>query len=97
MIYNYPYYNESNENIQNNYLKNFSFKNDDFNNKKNTINNYEKNQTESRNASDDNIINIFGIELAFDELIILSLLFLLYTEDVKDIGLYMVLILLLLN
>lgn len=79
------YLNSTKEKINNNYYK------------ENTTDNFEKISSESRDAPDDTIINIFGIKLAFDDLIILGLLYILYTEDVKDISLYIVLILLLLN
>ena len=91
------YYNKKNDLIKNIYLNNSE---ENVNNKyyqENNIDNLKKTQEESRNSSDDTIINVFGIKLAFDDLIILGLLYLLYTEDVKDISLYIVLILLLLN
>ena len=47
--------------------------------------------------SDDPIIDIFGIKLYLDDIIILCLLFILYKEDVKDEMLFIALILLLLN
>ncbi len=112
MIYDYPYhrnylrhkynlYNNTNyinrSNIKNDYHSNF----DEINKKDfqdanttdyfNTLNNKDK-----RN-SNDTILNILGIELCIDDLIILGVLYLLYTEGVKDIGLYIVLILLLIN
>lgn len=40
-------------------------------------------------------INIFGLELHFDDLLILGLLFFLYKEEVKDNYLYIVLLMLL--
>lgn len=43
------------------------------------------------------IINILGMELYLDDIIILCLLFILYKEDVKDEMLFIALILLLLN
>ena len=75
--------------------------NDNFNTKNNLIAKEEKTIIDENNdrykSDDDTIINIFGIKLAFDDLLILGLLYLLYMEDVKDISLYIVLILLLLN
>ena len=41
--------------------------------------------------------DLFGIKLYFDDVLILSLLFFLYNEDVKDEGLFLALILLLIS
>lgn len=41
--------------------------------------------------------DLFGIKLYFDDVLILSLLFLLYNEEVKDEGLFLALILLLIS
>lgn len=41
--------------------------------------------------------NIFGINVSFDDLIILGLLFFLYIENVEDDGLFIVLFLILLS
>lgn len=61
----------------------------------------------TNNIKNNNIINIennseecfeiFGIKLYFDDLLILTLLFFLYQEEVKDTYLYIALILLLLS
>ena len=40
---------------------------------------------------------LFGIKLYFDDILILSLLFFLYKEDVKDEGLFLALVLLLIS
>jgi len=47
--------------------------------------------------TDNNFFSILGIKLYFDDLIILALLFFLYNEGVKDDGLFICLILLLLS
>ncbi len=47
--------------------------------------------------SDNPILELFGIKLYLDDIIILCLLFLLYKEDVKDEMLFIALILLLLT
>lgn len=94
------YNNKKNDLIKNNYLNNNKENITNEYCQENTMDNLEENQKELqefRSSSDDTIINLFGIKLAFDDLIILGLLYLLYTEDVKDISLYIVLILLLLN
>lgn len=41
--------------------------------------------------------DLFGIKLYFDDVLILSLLFFLYKEDVKDEGLFLALVLLLIS
>jgi len=46
---------------------------------------------------DSGIINLFGINLNSDDILIIGLLFLLYTEGVKDQGLFISLIMLLLD
>jgi len=57
---------------------------------------------ESRNNSnskddDDVWFDLFGIKLYFDDVLILSLLFFLYKEEVKDEGLFLALVLLLIS
>lgn len=47
--------------------------------------------------SDDVILNIFGIDLYWDDILILLIILFLYTEGVKDFYLYVALILLLLT
>lgn len=96
MIYNSPYYNN-----KYNFYKKYNYSKNIFN--ENLISeNKEKNKIELKTKkydknNNDGIINILGINLAFDDLLILGLLYFLYQENVKDIGLYIVLILLLLN
>lgn len=62
----------------------------------------EKNSNTSQNRSisqsDDNVwLDLFGIKLYFDDVLILSLLFFLYKEEVKDEGLFLALVLLLIS
>ena len=55
-------------------------------------------QSRSKQKSDDNIwFDLFGIKLYFDDVLILSLLFFLYKEEVKDEGLFLALVLLLIS
>ena len=42
-------------------------------------------------------LDVFGIKLYFDDVLILSLLFFLYKEEVKDDGLFLALVLLLIS
>ena len=56
------------------------------------------NQNRSALRSDDNVwLDLFGIKLYFDDVLILSLLFFLYKEEVKDEGLFLALVLLLIS
>ncbi len=55
-------------------------------------------QSRSKQKSDDNVwFDLFGIKLYFDDVLILSLLFFLYKEEVKDEGLFLALVLLLIS
>ena len=55
-------------------------------------------QSRLKQESDDNVwFDLFGIKLYFDDVLILSLLFFLYKEEVKDEGLFLSLILLLIS
>lgn len=49
------------------------------------------------NKAKDNFIELFGINLYFDDILIICLLFFLYQEKVKDTELFICLILLLLT
>lgn len=106
MVYNYPYHRNY---FNNNFYSNTDFTNE--NDLKETGENLSKkentsleNTTENiidknndRCSTDDTIINILGIKLSFDDLLILGLLYILYSEGNKDISLYIVLILLLMS
>lgn len=48
-------------------------------------------------SNDDNILEIFGIKLHFDDILLICLIFFLYNEGVQDQSLFIVLILLLLS
>lgn len=106
MVYNYPYHrdyynNNFYHNIQNTNEDNFKNNYEDFSKKdNNNLENTNENKIDKNNdrfSNDDTIINILGIKLSFDDLLILGLLYILYTEGNKDISLYIVLILLLLS
>lgn len=45
----------------------------------------------------DFVLDLFGLKLYFDDVLILSLIFFLYKEDVKDEGLFLSLVLLLIS
>lgn len=59
----------------------------------------KSNQTYNKNNEPNEKVwlDLFGIKLYFDDVLILSLLFFLYKEDVKDEGLFLALILLLIS
>lgn len=57
----------------------------------------EENRNCNFKEDDDEVFEIFGIKLHFDDLLIIALLFFLYKEEVKDQYLYISLILLLLS
>ncbi len=109
--YNINNNNKTSHSIENDYNQTSSIIND-INENKNTeenISSVQSNRSYSNNIfpfsfdfngfsnSDDPIIDIFGIKLYLDDIIILCLLFILYKEDVKDEMLFIALILLLLN
>ncbi len=57
-----------------------------------------KNESCSKNQKkDDYWLDIFGIKLYYDDVLILSLLFFLYKEEVKDEWLFLALVLLLIS
>lgn len=55
-------------------------------------------RSSNKSISDDNFwFDLFGIKLYFDDVLILSLIFFLYKEEVKDEGLFLALVLLLIS
>lgn len=92
--FNYPFYKSNYNTIQEN-LKNYNIKKSF---EEETIASEEKkDQRNNINREEEQFISILGIHLHFDDLIILALLFFLYNEGVKDEGLFICLILLLLT
>ncbi len=59
--------------------------------------NLTKNPNINLPPNKDFVLDIFGLKLYFDDVLILSLLFFLYKEDVKDNGLFLALVLLLIS
>ena len=57
----------------------------------------ENRSTKNAKQEDPVWLDIFGIKLYFDDVLILSLLFFLYKEEVKDEGLFLALVLLLIS
>lgn len=85
--YSYPY---SQSQVQNNINKNNTCQLD---NKKEEINKKKCIQ----DPKDVVWLDLFGIKLYFDDVLILSLLFFLYKEEVKDEGLFLALVMLLIS
>ena len=70
--------------------------NPSYENKKNE-NNIESKNSSKQKSNDTVWFDLFGIKLYFDDVLILSLLFFLYKEEVKDEGLFLALVLLLIS
>ena len=81
-------------NTQNVFKENFSVLNKNVENQKKCN---DTNNTNSSSYKSEEIFNILGLNLHFDDLLIICLLLFLYNEDVKDNYLYFALILLLLS
>lgn len=62
-------------------------------------NNNIQSNTSSKNLppNKDFVLDLFGLKLYFDDVLILSLIFFLYKENVKDEGLFLALVLLLIS
>ena len=54
-------------------------------------------ESKSTKSSEQVWLDLFGIKLYFDDVLILSLLFFLYQEEVKDEGLFLALVMLLIS
>lgn len=87
---------------------NFSGNQNNNNFQKNSPNEIKNNSVSSEKMSNnskkqnlppnkDFVLDLFGLELYFDDVLILSLIFFLYKEDVKDEGLFLALVLLLIS
>lgn len=94
----------SNNTILRNDSKNISKNNNYYSKKDNSDNNNDNNNNNSNNNENECIgefnnsfFEIFGLKLAFDDLLIIAMLFFLYKEEVNDTYLYIALILLLLT
>lgn len=59
--------------------------------------NFEKKQNKSNSNESDYLFDLFGLKLYFDDILILSLLYFLYSEGVKDEMLFICLLLLLIT
>ncbi len=102
--HNFPHYSPANSQYENNqYYKNDTYhKNDSYyknyqyhKNEKNAQENVESNHISSND--DIPIFQLFGINLYFDDILLICIIFFLYKEGVKDESLFIALILLLLS
>ena len=100
MIFHPPFYNPPyfyNPTYRRNYINNYERKQPNINkkdsdNSTNKVSNYD-----TRNSNNNEFIEIFGIKLFFDDILILCLLFFLYKQNVNDPLLFIALLLLLLS
>ena len=93
-MFNFPYFGYP---YHNPYYKYYRNPNNYVNIQKNCDENVQRacNSLDNNNDSDKPIFELFGIKLYSDDLIILTVLFLLYEQNVKDEMLYIILFLLL--
>lgn len=89
-------YNDTNRNTNTNYHHNEKTINEKRNHNNNIIYNQENNMN-NKKEKDDTIFEIFGIKLHYDDILLICLIFFLYTEGVKDEFLFIALVLLLLS
>lgn len=89
-----PYYNRNYYNKYGNSNKNYNNTTQDYTEKSNYDIHTEKSTT---NKNGQAFLSIFGLDLYFDDILILCILFSLYTEGVKDEMLFICLLLLLLT
>lgn len=108
MIFNNPY---KYQQYYNNYYKNFNKQNGNLLKPYNTVptltsqdknfnvaNNLNDNLSKKTNKSNDTeYIDILGIKLRYDDILLILLIYFLYSENVKDMYLFFILILLLLS
>lgn len=99
--YPFPYYNNY---YRNNYYKNYTQPVLDLRNKnipepEPSVSSTSKpdNRNSNKLDSDKAWLDLFGIKLYFDDVLILSLLYFLYNENVKDEGLFLSLVMLLIS
>lgn len=89
----YPNYNMNHNSIQKNVENTDNFSTVD----KENVSDNTRRKNEKKNDLEQPIFEILGISIYLDDLIILGLLFFLYTENVQDEILFITLILLLLS
>lgn len=102
MVYNYPYSNFTSHINNNVYPYYTSFKNSPVYSKyaiekNNSKKNNETQKNENNNTSESTIISILGLQLNFDDILLICLIIFLYNEKTNDTYLFLALILLLLS
>lgn len=97
--YHYPYYNCFKTSNTNSYNKNANSTKNNSSVKNMNIcsSTNEKENKNKENSSDSPLFQLFGINLYFDDILLICLIWFLYDEGVKDEGLFIALILLLLS
>ncbi len=85
-INNHPFMHDSSQNIVNNSTSS--------NSDNRSFNVAQKNKS---NDNDNYLFDLFGLKIYTDDILLVSLIYLLYSEEVKDESLFIVLILLLLS
>lgn len=88
--YSYPYYGYSNAQRNNVQMPNI-------NSKTHNLDTGNNNSEEKEKQADTPIFSLFGIDLYFDDILLICLIWFLYNEGVKDEELFIALILLLLS
>ena len=100
-FFRYPYYNNYyGYNYYNRFNSSYSDSKQEYidssTDKKNIV--LDTKESENNDSSDsEQVFEIFGIKLFFDDVLIISLLILLYNEGVKDYSLFISLVLLLIS
>lgn len=74
-----------------------SLSSSDISNNSNCSNDLQNRKNKSNNDNLDYLFDLFGLKIYFDDILILSLLFFLYSEGVKDDMLFIALLLLLIS
>ncbi len=92
----FPYRNKHYSNYAQNRINENGINEDKEDCKKDDTLNTTNSQTRG-NSTDSPIFEIFGVKLFFDDILLISLIFFLYNEGVKDQSLFISLILLLLS
>jgi hypothetical protein len=98
----------NNKNSKSNYKSNTTKYFDDYKDRKSNNNSYDNTDFENQNSSNLNdltfsqdsdvpIFNLFGLQLYYDDILLVCLIFFLYTEGIKDDFLFIVLVLLLIS
>ena len=93
-FYNAPYVN-TNHNINNSSNPSVSYNSESDEVKEDNRSLSQKNK--SNKYTDDYLFDLFGLKIYSDDVLLVSLIYFLYSEGVKDDGLFLVLILLLLS